>query len=227
MPQIENKVKRVVSTNIDEPKNPIKSAAKGFEPPFLVDKDGIVANGALTTECLAGEWDVMILSDSAATGLPENVQPLEGPVEVLWLAHGKSVVEVQRPALTRLFGRNISEPTFFHHDEIGYTRYLNAVAALFVGGENYSQTLAKLDLELRRDDLESDVCDLLWLLAAGRVTAGDEKKALVPAAIDKTRKVKAYGPDLAKCFPSGNLFDLSDDEYRGLKAKLRLACRGN
>lgn len=138
-----------------------------------------------------GNWDVMILSDGEDHGLNMQLGTLDGVTEVMWLYHENPTTLKQQEKLERLF---LGTPQFplipFHHSLDYYDRYLNKVEKLWGGGtENYASSLTELDSALRAEQMESDVCDILWLLAG---YIGTDNYILFSKAITGLEKLKKY-----------------------------------
>lgn len=234
MPLHENKVKRIVSTNINAHGNPIKPAAEehGGSLPFLVGRNGIInvnegGEPGITAENFQKDWDVLVLADNQA-GLPKLPQ-LHG-FEVFWLIHGgKDAAEAQRPGLEKLFDTGITHEEPFHHDQSGYGKYLDFVANLCAGGDAYSTNLSQLDENLRKKGMEAAAVELLWLLAAlstGRADEAGLGERLKGAARERYRELKKLGVIADRGLPFGmDILAVDEDNYRVVKKDLMDACR--
>lgn len=155
------KIKRIVSTNFHDAKdNPLRSATP-VTPPFLVREGGILH--PVDAGNFAGDWDVMVLNDGVNLGLPGKFDSLNNVAEVLWLYHRGAALG-QLKEINDYFGNNVLSISFQHTPD-DYNRYLYKVEALWKPGGEYGAKLAELDRALRMEQVESDIVDVLWLLA--------------------------------------------------------------
>lgn len=206
MPQTERRVIRVVSTNVNAGDNPINKNymdSRSIQLPFLVTPNGPITLKEDQQNNFNNHWDLIVIRDQKYTGLPDNLENIREPVEVLWLVHDDAPTKEQRPELETLFGfsSNLSSSIkliTFHHDDSGYRRYLDKVVALCEcdsNQEDYGEKLKVLDHELRAEGVESDICDILWLLACG-FTA--QEQDMYDAAENKMEELKKNLDDASK-----------------------------
>lgn len=191
MPQAKSEIKRIVSTHFPlDKRNPLQSA-KMDTAPFLVMRNGTFQ--LVDAQNFGGEWDVMILSDSEAPGLDKKLEKLSGVIEVLWLHHNWNVTLQQEECLRGYFDKAEFKRIPFSHGPNDYKRYLEKVAALWdKNSNNYLENLTELDRALRSEEMESDICDFLWLWAAYRDAKENGLDTLEPlksAFINKRDKV--------------------------------------
>ena len=197
MPQNEPRVIRVVSTNINAKGNPIKPCIdqRGISLPFLIGQDGPVPVGQDDKRdeafrvAFRGQWDVMIIQDQQYTGLPDNLEGIVEATDLLWLVHADENTLTQESDLKKIFGRAGLDPILipFHHDNYHHGRYLELVVDLCSTSRDYAENLRRLDVELRAEWLEAEVCAILWLLACDFAQNNDQA---YQSAVSKAKELK-------------------------------------
>lgn len=190
MPQANLEIKRIISTDLNRSDNPLKSANISTLP-FLVMRGGGLQPVNATS--VAADWDVMILCDGENPGFDALNKP-NGVTEVLWLHHNWNVTLKQELALRSYFGEAQFKLVPFSHVPNDYNRYLVKVAALWEKmSEDYIKNLTELDRALRSEQMESDICDFLWLWAAYRDAPKEPLNLLLRKSfIDKRSEVAKY-----------------------------------
>lgn len=224
MPQAKSEIKRIVSTHFPfDKRNPLQSAML-VTPPFLVMRSGVLK--PVDAQSFGGEWDVMILSDSEVPDLDDKeLEKLSGVIEVLWLHHNWNVTLQQEKYLRGYFDKAEFKRIPFSHGHNDYKRYLEKVAALWgENGNNYLENLTELDRALRSENMESDICDFLWLWAAYRDAKVKELDTLEPlkSAFNNKRDkvidhVNMLGADITIYKVGANS---TNDEYTAIKNTL-------